>query len=233
MPIVLRLGRMAAACCLLWTLCGSASAEKVVLLPAHDGTLIESPTGALADGAAEHIRAGRTNQMANSIRRGLLAFAVAAAIPPGSVVTGATLILEMSATSAGPVTVRTHRVLTAWGEGTSASSGGQGAPATKGDATWIHRLYDSVFWQSPGGDIDPAESASATVGAVGLYTWQGPGLIADVQLWLDEPGTNKGWMLVGDERSPQTVKRFGAREVRAPGLPPVLVVEYASPTRGD
>lgn len=233
MTIVARVARVSAACALFFGFLETDMAARTVLFPVRDSTLIESPTGALSDGAAQHIRAGRTAQPSGSVRRGLVAFGVFAAIPQGSTVTGATLILEMSATSAGSATVSLHRVLAAWGEGTSASPGGQGAPATQGSATWLHRLYDRVLWIAPGGDFAPAESASATVGGVGLYSWQGPGMVADVQLWLDRPSAGQGWVLIGNEAAPQTVKRFGAREVQPPGLPPLLVIDYIPPVHDD
>ena len=56
-------------------------------------------------------------------------------------------------------------------------------------------------------------SAAAVVGGVNLYTWGStPGMVADVQGWLDQPGANFGWILIGDETGPQTVKNFASRE---------------------
>jgi len=34
---------------------------------------------------------------------------------------------------------------------------------------------------------------------VGFVTWSSPQMVADVQGWADDPGTNFGWMIVGEE----------------------------------
>jgi len=35
--------------------------------------------------------------------------------------------------------------------------------------------------------------------AVGFVTWSSPQMVADVQRWADDPSTNFGWMIVGEE----------------------------------
>ncbi|HEU5108731.1 MAG TPA: hypothetical protein VFT95_09260, partial [Micromonosporaceae bacterium] len=49
------------------------------------------------------------------------------------------------------------------------------------------------------------------------------------QSWLDDPATNFGWMLVGDESRPQTAKRFDSREIDDPLLQPALEIVYTPP----
>jgi spore coat protein A len=192
-----------------------------------DNTLIESPTGALSNGAGPFFFAGRTSQEANSIRRGAIAFDVAAYVPPASTVTGVTLTLRLSQTNAGPAPVRLHRLLADWGEGTSSASGGSGAPAAPGDATWLHTFHDTAYWVAAGGDFASVPSASFLVDQPGACTW-GPteALVADVQAWLDHPETNAGWILLGDETAPSTSMRFDSRESPETATPPVLVVEF-------
>jgi hypothetical protein len=57
---------------------------------------------------------------------------------------------------------------------------------------------------------------------------------ADVQSWLDEPGTNFGWLLRGNEATLSTAKRFDSRENPILANQPVLVVDYtAAPRPGD
>ncbi|MGH9749218.1 MAG: DNRLRE domain-containing protein, partial [Candidatus Polarisedimenticolia bacterium] len=211
-----------------------ARAEVALLEPLRDATLIESATGSLANGSGPAFFAGRNSSLADSIRRGLIAFDVASAIPAGSIVTGATLRLNMSATNAGPVPVPLHRVLDGWGEGASSASGGGGAPAVEGDATWIHRFHEDVFWLMPGGDFDPAPRAATLVDQNGFYIW-GPTLemTADVQSWLDHPETAHGWLLAGDEGRPTTVKRFDAREHPEIASRPLLEVTYLPPCVPD
>jgi hypothetical protein len=207
-----------------------AAAEFALLRPVKDSTLHEHPAGSLANGSGEAIFAGRNNAATQSVRRALLEFDVAGAVPPGSIVTGARLWLHLSSTSAGPVTVRLHRVTADWGEGAASSSGGGGAPATPGDATWIHRFYDVAFWAQPGGDFDPLPHGAAVVDQPGPYTWEStPEMVADVQAWLDAPASAFGWFLIGDETRPQTVKRFDSREYPDETLRPLLEVEYLPP----
>jgi len=222
--------------CALATAAGAADAfaESAFLRPAKDSTLVEDPAGALANGSGEAIFAGRINSTSRSIRRALLAFDVAAAVPAGSTVTGARLWLNLSSTSAGPVAVRLHRVVADWGEGVSASGGGGGAPATPGDSTWLHRFYDDVFWAQPGGDFDPLSRGEAIVDQPGPYFWGStPEMAADVQSWLDQPQSAFGWILLGDETRPQTVKRFDSREIPEEASQPLLEVVFVPPCTPD
>jgi len=211
-----------------------ALAEFTLMQPAKDSTLVEDPSGALANGAGEAIFSGRINSTSRSIRRALLAFDVATAVPAGSTVTGARLWLNLSATSAGPVSIRLHRVLADWGEGASSSGSGGGAPAAPGDSTWIHRFYDDLFWSLPGGDFDPTPRGDAIVDQPGLYMWGStPEMVADVQSWLDQPESAFGWILLGDETRPQTVKRFDSRETPEEANRPLLEVDFVPPCSPD
>ena len=208
---------------------GTGSAKTLTLSALRDATLIESPTGSLANGAGAYFFAGRTGQGSGSVRRGAVAFDVPAHVPSG-IVTAARLTLHMSQSNAGPVAARLHRALASWGEGASSASGGSGAPAGPGDATWLHTFYDQSLWASPGGDFLAAPSASVLVGGEGPYTWGStPGLVADVQSWVDDPASNHGWVLVGDESESTTVERFDSRENPDDSLRPVLEVEFGRP----
>jgi len=50
-----------------------------------------------------------------------------------------------------------------------------------------------------GGDFSAIVSASQSVGPVGFYTWNSTQMVSDVQSWLDNPGFNFGWLVLGDE----------------------------------
>jgi hypothetical protein len=211
-----------------------ARAEFVLLRPLRDSTLVEDPSGALANGSGQAIFAGRINSSSQSIRRALLAFDVGSAVPSGSTVTGVRLWLNLSATVTGPVQIRVHRVLADWGEGASSSGVGLGAPAAPGDSTWIHRFYGDLFWTRPGGDFDPAPRGDAVVDQPGPYTWGStPEMVADVQLWLDQPDSAFGWILLGDETRAQSVKRFDSREFPEEANRPVLEVDFVPPCSPD
>jgi hypothetical protein len=206
----------------------------MALVPIRDNTLYEvilqAPDGEIppSNGAGDFFFAGLTNFTGES-RRGLLAFDVAGAIPAGSLVTDVTLTLEMSRTISGPTTVELHRVSSDWGEGTSDAPGqeGTGAPATDGDATWFHTFYPSSLWSTDGGDFLSTVSAAQTVGGEGPYTWGStPEMVADVQSWLDEPATNFGWLVMGDEQMTPSAKRFNTRE-NGTGAPQLTVTFQA------
>jgi hypothetical protein len=211
-----------------------AFAETATLQPSKDATLIESATGNLANGSGPAIFAGRISASTDPRRRALLAFDIAGSIPAGSVITGVTLSLNLSQMNAGPVTIRLHKVIADWGEGPSIASGGGGALSMPGDSTWLHRFYADLFWAVPGGDFDLSPSANAAVDQPGVYAWGSTvTMVSDVQGWLDHAQTNFGWMLIGDETRPTTVKRFDSREALDAGSRPHLEVEFLPPCVPD
>jgi hypothetical protein len=211
------------------------AAEDVVLIPARDNTLYEIAQGKpegdtwRSNGAGDYFFAGMTN-FTGEARRGLVAFDITGNLPAGAVVTSVTLTLQMSRAISGPLPVDLHRVTSDWGEGTSDADGneGIGAPATDGDATWIHTFFPGSLWNSQGGDFSPAPSATQSVGGVGSYTWGStPEMVADVQMWLDDPSTNFGWLVMGDEPTTGSAKRFNTRENA--DNPPQLAITYDAP----
>ncbi len=202
-------------------------AATIAISPSQDNTLYESATGTLSNGAGSHLFAGTA--ASGLVRRGLLAFNIAGNIPAGSTILSASLRMHMSRTIGSAEVVDLHRVSSAWGEGSSVAFGeeGGGAPPQPGDATWVHTFYDTADWASPGGDFDPAASGSTTVIGVAFYTWPTTaGLVADVQSWLDNPATNNGWLLHGDEEFTGTAKRFDSRQHPDPAMRPVLTINY-------
>jgi len=206
-----------------------ASADVVEIGASRDNTLYEESEGMLSNGSGDHFFVGRN--AGNLIRRGLIAFDVAAAISNGSTVNSVTLTLNMSKTIVGPETIELHPTLADWGEGASNADGeeGTGAEALPGDATWLHTFFDTDFWTAEGGDFDVSASGSTVVDQIGSYTWDStPSMVADVQSWLDDPSTNFGWVLTGDESTFPTSKRFDTRENSPASTHPVLTVEYTT-----
>jgi hypothetical protein len=207
-----------------------AIAGTVNINPSKDNTLYEyDPVdGDKSNALGFHFFAGETGM--NELRRGVLAFDIANNIPPGAVITAASLSVNMSRTPTNTAyVVGLHKLLADWGEGTSVAPGeeGDGAPATPNDATWRHRFFDTIFWSTQGGDFSATVSASQMVGAVGQYTWNSAQMVADVQGWLDNPATNFGWLMRGDESVFLTSKRFDTRESTSP---PVLAITYVGGT---
>jgi len=223
-----------AACCGLMTLGPQpAIADTATLFPVRDNTLVESATGSLSNGAGMYLFAGRTGQVNDSVRRCLIAFDVTG-IPSRSMVTGVVLTLHISrAAAAGTHDVQLHRVLATWGEGTSVGGSGEGAgaTATPGDATWIHASFGSQQWANPGGDFAPTTSATASAGSSGAVTWGSTTqMVADVQGWVDVPGSAQGWILIGNEAVARSAKRFVSRQNAIVSMRPSLTVTFDPPT---
>jgi hypothetical protein len=152
-------------------------------------------TGAVANGA---------------VRRALLEFNVAGAVPSGAMITSASLQLTVSISGPGAANVQLHTLQSGWGQGSSGSNLGQGAPATPGDATWKYNFFNTSTWVNPGGDFSSTVSGSVAVGTTvnASYTVSSPQMAADVQNWLNSPSTNFGWILLNNESTPGSVRGF-------------------------
>jgi hypothetical protein len=203
-----------------------ASAGIVNINPSKDNTLYQYDPfdGDRSNALGFHFFAGETGM--NELRRGVLAFDIAGNVPSGSTITAVSLSVNMSRTPTNTAyVVELHRLLADWGEGTSVAPGeeGDGAPATPNDATWRQRFFDTILWNAQGGDFSATVSASQMVGPVGHYTWNSAQMVADVQGWLDNPASNFGWLMLGDETAIATAKRFDTRESASP---PMLTIEF-------
>jgi hypothetical protein len=200
-------------------------AATISIMPSKDNTLYEydPAEGDHSNGAGFHFFAGENGM--GELRRGVLAFDISGTIPAGSTITAVSLTMNMSMTPAGAETVELHKLLADWGEGTSHAPMGEGdgAPATPNDATWRHRFFDTIFWTNEGGDFSATVSASQSVGGIGQYTWSSTQMVADVQSWLDDPASNFGWLVLGNETTIATAKRFDTRESASP---PMLTIQY-------
>lgn len=212
-----------------------ARAQNTVMLnPMKDNTLYQDSNGALSNGAGKHFFAGKT--ASGAIRRGLLKFDFIEFIPPTSTIIEVTLRLNMSRTISGEHPVSLHRLLSDWGEGNSAAPGeeGGGTAAAPGDATWLHTFFNTAFWNAAGGDFVVTPSASQPVNAEGFYTWgSAPEMVADLQSWVNDPSTNFGWLVMGNESVPSSAKRFDTRENPNPDNVPLLTVTFMPPTAID
>ncbi len=200
--------------------------ESVVLPADRDNSLFsELPDN--SNGTGE-LFAGR---IANGpgIRRALVRFDLSP-LPADALVSSASVKLQVtkvSGTTSGQFTFGLHRLTRDWGEGSS-SGIGQGAVAEAGEATWNDAKFGEEEWTNPGGDFLVPDSASRSVGSLGSYTWQSEGLAADVRAWLEEPASNFGWILRGDEAVP-SAKVFAPKHAGVPAQRPALTVEYRLP----
>ena len=202
--------------------------------PFKDNTMYEE-SGDVSNGKGEYLFVGKTLGLSGAPwnRRALLAFAIADSLPAGAVVDSVRLVLHAS--KVNDTTARTttlHRVTADWGEGVSdaGAPGGLGTAAEPNDATWVHRFYNTTMWTTAGGDYDASTSAQTGVaGFNAFYVWSSAQMASDVQGWLDTPASNFGWVVIGDESTAQTAKRFDSRENLNVGNRPVLRV-YATVT---
>ena len=216
---------VAFCCCALFS---DAQADTIVLSASKDNTLFNSSTGSVSNGTGT-LFAGRTGNSGPGVLRALLAFDLAADIPTGSTITAIELTLNVlqAGPGSGADSFSLHRVEQDWGEGTSNASTGVGASATSGDATWIHTFFDSSTWRNPGGDFNKVPSAAQIINGTGPTTWGSTsGLVADVQSWLDDSGSNFGWILIGDEGADKSARQFDSRE--ASSNAPQLTVTFTS-----
>jgi hypothetical protein len=174
------------------------------------------------NGAEEWFLAGTTQN--GTRNRGLLQFDLTG-IPANSIITSVSLSLDVTRMPGCGFAISSfslHRMLVSWGEGDKFAldnSGGQGAPATAGDATWNNRFFGGPAWSVPGGgaDADFVADASASTFIYGTgdspYAFTDALMVGDLQDWLDHPSSNYGWMfLCDDEATPFTARRFGSHE---------------------
>ena len=137
--------------------------------------------------------------------------------------------MEMTRTTAEETAASIYRVLSDWGEGASDAAGneGGGAIASAGDATWVHSFFASGFWDLIGGDFGDFKRDTILIDGIGTYEFGSTDeMIEDVQDWLDDSGTNNGWIILGDESSFGTAKRFASTNHADSGIRPTLTVEY-------
>src|SRR5690606_32540888 len=179
------------------------------------------------NGAGNHFFVGTTTQ--GDIRRGLLRFDIAGHVPPGATIESVSLQLYMSkARSSTGRSIVLHRANASWGEGASNAPGEEGAgtnPST-GEATWFYRFYPTLQWNTPGGDYALSPSGETVVGGNGSYQWSSATMANDVQGWLDDPNSNFGWILIGNESSTATAKRFQSRSIASANQRPRLMIHY-------
>lgn len=213
-------------------LAGTVAADSAILGAAKDNTLYEDAAGGLSNGAGQYMFVGRVALAGEGKRRrAVLAFSVAEAVPVGSTITSVSLTLWMSrAPIISDQDVTLHRLSADWGEGESDAplEEGMGTVATPGDATWRHTFFDTDTWNASGGDFSSVISGIQVITGVGSYTWVSTAqMVQDVQGWLNDPDANFGWLLLGNETSLASAKRFNTREfTEDPTRQPILAIEF-------
>lgn len=208
-------------------------AATLTVPAASDNALFEDDLS-YSNGAGPFLYIGSI--ASGSPRRALMRFDVSA-IPAGATITAASVavtIAKAARLSSESDPGRLHRLTASWGEGASSTIGGTGTSATPQDATWRYRFYGNppvgvprVEWTVPGGDFVATPSAERNVGVNGRYVFAStPGLVADVQAWVNTPASNHGWILIGSEGTEFTARQVVSREGGTELTSPSLTVEY-------
>ncbi len=206
-----------------------AHAQTTVSVTATaDNTIYQSPNTS-SNALGQNMLCGTNG--GGSPRRGLIRFDLASLIPPGALITSATLTLHCNQSRTVPDNVAISKLSNSWGEGTSNAGSlgdGGGVPATPNDATWLTRYFPDVAWATAGGEYEAAASASVLIGSVGFYQWSGAGVVTDVQSWINDPSGNFGWVLICNEAAVGTARKFGSKENATLANRPSLSVTYTT-----
>jgi len=188
-------------------------AATATINPSQDNTVAqELPNN--SSGACDSVFSGLTDNGAGTARRALMQFDIAANIPANSTITSVTL--SMTVTRGGnhiDSTFTLHPLNAAWAEGVEGCGvrgGGQGEISTGG-----------VTWNTMPGN-GPASGSTLINNTAPVWN-STAAMVSDVQGWLDSPGTNYGWVLIGDEATKTTTRRFDSREG---ANQPKLIVEF-------
>ncbi|UKN01771.1 T9SS type A sorting domain-containing protein [Paracrocinitomix mangrovi] len=198
------------------------SQVTVTINPDKDNTIFEENTSN-SDGVGS-LRSGLT--CTGNIRRALVHFDIASNIPSGATITNVTLDLVQTQVSGSATSAdySLHVLTEDWGEGTSLATGGSGATATAGDATWLENFFGTSNWTTAGGSFNASPSATTTVATtLQTYNWSSAQMATDVQSWLTTPANNFGWALIGPEGTTCSSRKFDSKDV---GTAPVLHVTY-------
>lgn len=153
----------------------------------------------------------RIHPASSGRERGLIKFDISV-IPTSATVLQATLYLYAWYWShTFPINIYAYRVIKHWNER---------------EATW-ERATATQFWHTPGCnnpiyDYDPTFAVSTTVSNNRqYYSWD---ITQMAQLWVANPLSNEGVLLIGDGLSVQY--QFRTSEIDSPDLRPYLVVTY-------
>jgi len=208
-----------------------ASGQGVTLvlqdgLDGYDGTddttiYEDSPT--LSNGGYTSFFAGRTNgTFATTLRRAAIRFDLSS-IPSDAQVLAVTLTLVVENTASSSQLHTLHAIQKDWVEGT-VIGGNRGGPSNSGDMTWDENISGTSTSTNSGGDFGSSSAQTFVSGNGSTALFSSSALEADVQGWLDNPSTNFGWMMVGNEGAIKTAKRFFSSEGFAPRRPALTIV---------
>lgn len=189
----------------------NASASTTNLVPVADTGIREPDSGS---GTLSPIPVGVSDH-GTPRNRALFKFSLTN-IPANAVITAASLKLVVIKTSRPAASFDLNRLLKDWDET---------------QATWVARLT-STPWVAGGGlagnDYASSPTATAVLGASGTASaFSSTEMVSDLQMWLNNPGTNFGWILLAAGEPVATGKQIASREDAV--NTPILTVEYTAP----
>ena len=208
--------------------------EIIALHPVADTSLIQVAPGNNL-GGADFFNAGTAGN--GNRNRALIRFDLSG-IPVGSTINFASLsfdIIRQPVMDLQTATFGLHRMLVSWNEGVQIpedeNSPGLGAPAADGESAWAYRFAIDTPWSTPGGrsGVEFVAAPSSTTFVYGLgdpVLFESTAEIAaDVQLWLDNPNQNFGWMFMTEtEQVRKSARSFASRE--DPNGGPLLLIDF-------
>lgn len=207
-------------------LAGAASAATINEFALQDTTIYNNGN---ANGSGQGLFAGASGS--SVVQRGLIEFDLSA-ISAGSIITNVSLTMHVNSVGSANTTdtITLNTLSQDWnagtaGGGSATKGGGSGYTPNTGDATWSSSGYAS--WPN-GGAFDSTVSDSLQITGIGYYTFSGANLITNIQSWVDNPDSNFGWVLRGNELTAGSSKRFSSSENTGNGGAnvPVLNIEY-------
>jgi hypothetical protein len=146
-------------------------------------------------------------------------------LPANATVTEVTLLLTSVTTNQAGMNHNLFRVLKDWNET---------------DTTWNTRIAPAIAWGAPGAQADvdyttPASASALLDTAPSVNPFTTAAMLADVELWRANPGTNFGWILIAANEQAGSGKQIAGREdaTRAPVLNVVYSLPAPSPAIFD
>ncbi len=189
-------------------------AQTINLQPVAD-TYLRSSTPTNNAGSSSTILVG-VSQSGSVVNHGLFRFSLAD-IPADAIITEATLRLISIGGLQRAANHDLYRLLVNWNEL---------------EATWNTRISPSTTWAVGGGmvatDYVSTPSSTAPVSrAPATNSFSFCGMLTELQLWLANPATNFGWILIATGEKAGSGAQLGSRE--NPGKEPVLTIKYTLP----
>ena len=218
----------------------SAEVGTDSLIASQDNTLYEHAEGKISNGSGSHFFVGKNKD--GLIRRGVLKFDLTT-LPENIEIQSAILRLSVAITEdTTPMDHHLHAITQDWGEGFSnaddSTDDGNGASAMKFDATWLHTFFATdgdPTWDNPGGDFEATPTDTLSIGNTGIYALPLNKVAVDlIQLWYENPDTNFGFILIGNESDNSTTRTFNSREQdNLPSLPQLKITYEVITGIGD